>query len=105
MIEKLLVNHIPIDRVAMRVVKKAKPEDLWAPNIRKDNRVFSSEALATRKIPQEALRNKPERPNDDHRLRSEPGGRQAGCKVGGALRLWQLRAQTVHFQVARHRRR
>ncbi len=76
MIEKLLVNHIPIDRVAMRVVKKAKPEALWAPNIRKDNRVFSSEALATRKIPQEALRNKPE-------LAELPGRRRGRMTIIG----------------------
>ena len=29
--EKLLQNPLPIDRVAARVVKKAKPEDQWRP--------------------------------------------------------------------------
>jgi hypothetical protein len=58
--EALLRSPRPIDRVAARVVKKAKPEDLWAPDIRKDNRAFSSEFLPTKELPANAIKASPE---------------------------------------------
>lgn len=58
---KLLQNPLPIDRVAARVVKKAKPENLWRPMPRVwDDNAFSTEVIRTKELhdsaPQE-LRN------------------------------------------------
>ena len=54
--EKLLQNCAPIDRVAYRVVKKAKPEDKWDPKIAiGDYHKISGNVLPTVAIPGPAL--------------------------------------------------
>jgi len=52
---KLLQNHLPIDRVAARVIKKAKPENQWRPLPRVwDDNAFSAEVLRTKELPKAA---------------------------------------------------
>lgn len=53
---KLLQNPLPIDRVAARVVKKAKPEDLWRPMPKPTQHIVPVGAvLAVQPIPRAAL--------------------------------------------------
>lgn len=47
--EKMLQNPMPIDRVAARVVKKAKPEHLWRP-MPKDKPDMAPATRATRPL-------------------------------------------------------
>lgn len=52
--EDLLVSHRPVDRVAYRVIKKAKPEDKWEPTYKIDrNKAFSRERLELVPLPHE----------------------------------------------------
>ena len=55
--EKLLQNPLPIDRVAARVTKAAKAEDLWAPQPKpKTDFAESGEVLRTGPLPKNAPR-------------------------------------------------
>jgi hypothetical protein len=50
---KLLQNPLPIDRVAARVVRKAKTENIWRPVPKiPENELFSHEFLPTKKLPE-----------------------------------------------------
>jgi hypothetical protein len=54
--EQLLETPMPIDRVARRVTKKAKPEHIWAPAFTVPEQTkFSKEVLPTIQIPKSAL--------------------------------------------------
>lgn len=55
--EKLLQNPLPIDRVAARVVKPAKPEEVWMPKPRPlENHAESGEVLPIGPLPKTAPR-------------------------------------------------
>lgn len=61
---KLLQNPLPIDRVAARVIRPAKPEQMWRPLLKPSpNAVESSDVLRIANIPRAALLNKPELEN------------------------------------------
>lgn len=50
--ERLLTSPLPVDRVAARVVKKAKPESLWAPAVNyHQQHVHSKNVLPTKPLP------------------------------------------------------
>ncbi len=52
---KLLTNPLPIDRLARKVVAKAKPENVWMPSVYVDeNTKHSRNGLAIKRIPSNA---------------------------------------------------
>lgn len=50
----LLLSPIPVNKTAHRVIKTAKPEDLWAPSVKTDHAAHSREVLKVRPIPEAA---------------------------------------------------
>ena len=53
---KLMQNPLPIDRLARRVVAKAKPEDLWSPKPNGVDEACQVAVLRTAKLPSTAPR-------------------------------------------------
>lgn len=50
--ERLLQNPLPVDRVAARVVRKAKPENVWMPAVGlSPGQIHSKNALPTKPLP------------------------------------------------------
>lgn len=74
---KMLQNPLPIDRVAARVVKKAKPEDLWRPMPKAaDHLVPPGSVLATAPLSMAAIKSNPA-------LVSVPGSRRGRMLILG----------------------
>lgn len=75
--EKMLQNPLPIDRTARRVVRSAKPEDLWRPMPKAVNALCPpGSVLATTSIPLAAIKS-----NSD--LKSVVGHRRGRMVVIG----------------------
>ena len=52
--QKLLSTPLPVDRVAARVTRKARPENLWQPAVKEvESKAFSREVIATQPPPSE----------------------------------------------------
>ena len=75
--DRLLQSSLPIDRVAARVTRPAKPEDIWRPMPKLiPHHVSSGTVLATAPIPIGGLRSKPE-------LATLPGRRRGRMVILG----------------------
>lgn len=103
--EKLMQNPLPIDRVAVRVVRAAKPEDVWRPMPKQaPHSTPLGAVLATAPLPASTMKSNPELREliGKRRDRMTVIGYAADQGIGDGAAKWVARCDCGNYE---HRKR